>query len=248
MIARGPGRQRRRRPDPLHRPSTCRPDVPTRSVVRRREGLPGRGGRPQGRETPSSRSPGTRSPPRTLPQEHRRRRTAGRSGSRRPERRSVVTIGPLRARQRPGHLPHRHPDQGEDRARLLAAHAPPGSRRDLTWLLTSGTFTGIATSSTARARTRSRAPSASSRDTAQAYRHRSSDYFFVLGYISLALALLNLLPILPARRRAHRDVDPRARSRPRLLAARLPPLQRDRHRRSSSSSSTSGSETICGGS
>ena len=35
------------------------------------------------------------------------------------------------------------------------------------------------------------------RDTAAAYRQSLQDYFFFLGYISLALALLNLLPILP---------------------------------------------------
>ena len=35
------------------------------------------------------------------------------------------------------------------------------------------------------------------RDTAQAYRASLSDYFYLLGFISLALAILNMLPILP---------------------------------------------------
>ncbi|HEX4519870.1 MAG TPA: M50 family metallopeptidase [Gaiellaceae bacterium] len=35
------------------------------------------------------------------------------------------------------------------------------------------------------------------RDTAQAYRVSLADYFYVLGFISLALAILNMLPILP---------------------------------------------------
>jgi regulator of sigma E protease len=35
------------------------------------------------------------------------------------------------------------------------------------------------------------------RDTAAAYRASTQDFLFVVGYISLALALLNLLPILP---------------------------------------------------
>ena len=35
------------------------------------------------------------------------------------------------------------------------------------------------------------------RDTAQAYRVSLSDYFYLLGFISLALAILNMLPILP---------------------------------------------------
>ena len=35
------------------------------------------------------------------------------------------------------------------------------------------------------------------RDTAAAYRASTQDFLLIVGYISLALALLNLLPILP---------------------------------------------------
>ena len=54
-----------------------------------------------------------------------------------------------------------------------------------------------AASSTARAARRSRARSGSSRGSSTALKQGAADYLWVLGLISLSLALLNLLPLLP---------------------------------------------------
>ncbi len=65
------------------------------------------------------------------------------------------------------------------------------------WALTSGTFSGIGHLFLGQGTHQISSTVGIVRDTAAAYRQSLQDYFFFLGYISLALALLNLLPILP---------------------------------------------------
>ena len=116
--------------------------------------------------------------------------------ARRPARPACVVDRPSAREERPGHLPHRHPDQVQDGPRLLALPAARKSAH-LTWALTSGTFTGIGHLFFGQGTHQISSSVGIVRDTADAYRQSLQDYFFFLGYISLALALLNLLPILP---------------------------------------------------
>jgi len=108
----------------------------------------------------------------------------------------LVTLGPLRARY----------DQGvyrigiQIKAKTGLGSSPLTAARksaDLTWTLTSGTFTGLGHLFFGQDTHQISSSVGIVRDTAAAYRESVQDYFFVLGYISLALALLNLLPILP---------------------------------------------------
>jgi regulator of sigma E protease len=108
----------------------------------------------------------------------------------------IVPIGPLRARN----------DQGiyrigiQIKAKTGLGSSPLTAARksaNLTWALTSGTFTGIGHLFFGQGTHQISSSVGIVRDTAAAYRQSLQDYFFFLGYISLALALLNLLPILP---------------------------------------------------
>jgi regulator of sigma E protease len=94
-----------------------------------------------------------------------------------------VVLGPLRAKM----------DSGAYRIGIaIEARTGPGeslaaASRDalvLTWGITSDTVRGIGHLATGR-------------DTNQAWRQGLRDFLFVLGLVSLALGLLNLLPVLP---------------------------------------------------
>ncbi len=108
----------------------------------------------------------------------------------------VVTLGPLRAKN----------DQGTYRigiqikAKTGLGSSPVGAADKsarLTWALTTGTFGGLWHLFHGQDTHQISSSVGIVRDTAAAYRQSLQDFFFFLGYISLALALLNLLPILP---------------------------------------------------
>jgi regulator of sigma E protease len=108
----------------------------------------------------------------------------------------IVRVGPLRARD----------DQGTYRigiqikAKTGLGSSPVGAADKsarLTWALTTGTFGGLWHLFHGQDTHQISSSVGIVRDTAAAYRQSLQDFFFFLGYISLALALLNLLPILP---------------------------------------------------
>ncbi len=76
---------------------------------------------------------------------------------------------------------------------------PAASREALheTWFIVDGEVKGIAQLFVGKGTKDVSSTVGIVRDTAQAYRVSLADYFYVLGFISLALAILNLLPILP---------------------------------------------------
>jgi regulator of sigma E protease len=107
-----------------------------------------------------------------------------------------VVVGPVQARL----------DQGAYRIgisinqRTGPGESPPTATRDaltLTWQITSDTVRGIG--HLARGRDTNQVSSSVGivRVSAAAWRQGLRDFLFVLGYISLALGLLNLLPVLP---------------------------------------------------
>jgi regulator of sigma E protease len=107
-----------------------------------------------------------------------------------------LVLGPLRAR----------PIGGAYRIgiaieqRTGAGESVPAAARDslrLTWQVTSDTVTGLG--HLARGRDTNQVSSSVGivRVSAQAWRQGARDFLFVLGLISLALGLLNLLPVLP---------------------------------------------------
>ena len=107
-----------------------------------------------------------------------------------------VTIGPLRARQ----------DQGAYRigiaieSRTGPGESLPAAARDslrLTWGITSDTVRGIGHLATGRDTNQVSSSVGIVRVSAAAWRQGLRDFLFVLGLISLALGLLNLLPVLP---------------------------------------------------
>jgi regulator of sigma E protease len=107
-----------------------------------------------------------------------------------------VTIGPLRAKN----------DQGtyrigiQIRAKTGLGSSPLAAAQKsghLAWALTTGTFGGLWHLFHGQDTHQISSSVGIVRDTAAAYRQSLQDFFFFLGYISLALALLNLLPILP---------------------------------------------------
>jgi regulator of sigma E protease len=107
-----------------------------------------------------------------------------------------LTLGPLRARK----------DQGVYRIGIvLRATSGPGSSLPVAvWKsvvlgkdITTGTVSGIVGLFHAQGTRQISSTVGIVRDTAAAYRASTQDFLFVVGYISLALALLNLLPILP---------------------------------------------------
>jgi regulator of sigma E protease len=107
-----------------------------------------------------------------------------------------LTIGPIRARNDQG--VYRIGIQIEAKTGLGSSPITAGRKSaQLTWALTSGTFTGLGHLFFGQGTHQITSSVGIVRDTAAAYRQSLQDFFFFLGYISLALALLNLLPILP---------------------------------------------------
>ncbi|MGH3003995.1 MAG: M50 family metallopeptidase [Gaiellaceae bacterium] len=107
-----------------------------------------------------------------------------------------VTIGPLRAKE----------DQGSYRigiaieARTGPGESIPAASRDalkLTWSITADTVRGIGHLATGHDTNQVSSSVGIVRVSAQAWRQGLRDFLFVLGLISLALGLLNLLPVLP---------------------------------------------------
>jgi regulator of sigma E protease len=107
-----------------------------------------------------------------------------------------VTVGPVRARL----------TQGAYRigiaieARTGPGESIPAAALDsvqLTWAVTADTVRGIGHLTTGRDTDQVSSSVGIVRVSAQAWRQGVRDFLFVLGLISLALALLNLLPVLP---------------------------------------------------
>jgi regulator of sigma E protease len=107
-----------------------------------------------------------------------------------------IVVGPLRARL----------DQGAYRigiaieSRTGPGESPPTAARDalsLTWQVTSGTVRGIGHLATGRDTNQVSSSVGIVRVSAAAWRQGLRDFLFVLGLVSLALGLLNLLPVLP---------------------------------------------------
>jgi regulator of sigma E protease len=107
-----------------------------------------------------------------------------------------LVLGPVRARE----------DNGAYRigiaieARTGAGESLPAATADalqLTWSITSDTVRGIAHLATGRDTNKVSSSVGIVRVSAQAWRQGVRDFLFVLGLVSLALGLLNLLPVLP---------------------------------------------------
>ena len=107
-----------------------------------------------------------------------------------------LAIGPLSARK----------DQGAYRIGITL-HGRPGGGKPfpssvwssllLTKEITTGTVSGLVGLFHAQGTHQVSSTVGIVRDTAAAYRASTQDFLLIVGYISLALALLNLLPILP---------------------------------------------------
>jgi regulator of sigma E protease len=107
-----------------------------------------------------------------------------------------VTVGPLRARE----------DSGAYRigiaieAKTGPGESLPAATRDalgLTWRITADTVRGIGHLATGRDTNQVSSSVGIVRVSAAAWRQGARDFLFVLGLVSLALGLLNLLPVLP---------------------------------------------------
>jgi regulator of sigma E protease len=107
-----------------------------------------------------------------------------------------IVIGPIQARM----------DHGAYRigiaieSRTGPGESPPTAFRDalsLTWQITSDTVRGIGHLATGRDTNQVSSSVGIVRVSAAAWRQGLRDFLFVLGLISLALGLLNLLPVLP---------------------------------------------------
>jgi regulator of sigma E protease len=107
-----------------------------------------------------------------------------------------VVVGPLRARL----------DQGAYRigiaieSRTGPGESPPTAAWDalaLTWQITADTVRGIGHLATGRDTNQVSSSVGIVRVSAAAWRQGLRDFLFVLGLVSLALGLLNLLPVLP---------------------------------------------------
>jgi len=107
-----------------------------------------------------------------------------------------IVVGPLRARL----------DQGAYRigiaieARTGPGESVPAATRDalkLTWAVTADTVRGIGHLASGRDTNQVSSSVGIVRVSAAAWRQGARDFLFVLGLISLALGLLNLLPVLP---------------------------------------------------
>jgi regulator of sigma E protease len=106
----------------------------------------------------------------------------------------LVSIGPLRATQMDGVYRigiEEHQGSGEP----LPAAARDSFR--LTWEVVKDTVVGIAHLSTGRDTNQVSGPVGIVRASAAGWRDGASTFLYVLGLISLALGLLNLLPVLP---------------------------------------------------
>jgi regulator of sigma E protease len=107
-----------------------------------------------------------------------------------------LVVGPLRARSSQG----AYKIGIQIKAKTGLGDSPLTAARksgQLSWDITSGTVAGIGRLFFGQGTHQISSTVGIVRDTAAAYRESLQDFFFVLGYISLALALLNLLPILP---------------------------------------------------
>lgn len=107
-----------------------------------------------------------------------------------------VTVGPLRAREdsgayRIGIAIEATTGPGESIA------AAGGDATRLTWSITSQTVRGIGHLATGRDTNQVSSSVGIVRVSAAAWRQGARDFLFVLGLVSLALGLLNLLPVLP---------------------------------------------------
>jgi regulator of sigma E protease len=107
-----------------------------------------------------------------------------------------VSIGPIRAKL----------DQGAYRigiaieSRTGAGESVPAAARDsikLTWDVTAGTVRGLGHLAVGRDTNQVSSSVGIVRVSAQAWRQGLRDFLFVVGLVSLALGLLNLLPVLP---------------------------------------------------
>jgi regulator of sigma E protease len=107
-----------------------------------------------------------------------------------------VVVGPVRAKL----------DQGAYRigiaieSRTGPGESPPTAARDaakLTWQITADTVRGIGHLATGRDTNQVSSSVGIVRVSAAAWRQGLRDFLFVLGLVSLALGLLNLLPVLP---------------------------------------------------
>ena len=107
-----------------------------------------------------------------------------------------VVIGPVQARV----------DKGAYRigiaieSRTGPGESPPTATKDalkLTWQITSDTVRGIGHLATGRDTNQVSSSVGIVRVSAAAWRQGLRDFLFVLGLVSLALGLLNLLPVLP---------------------------------------------------
>lgn len=107
-----------------------------------------------------------------------------------------VVVGPVQARL----------DKGAYRIGIAIesktgpGESPPKAIRDalrLTWQITSGTVRGIGHLATGRDTNQVSSSVGIVRVSAAAWRQGLRDFLFVLGLVSLALGLLNLLPVLP---------------------------------------------------
>jgi regulator of sigma E protease len=107
-----------------------------------------------------------------------------------------IVVGPVRARM----------DQGAYRigiaieSRTGPGESPPTATKDalkLTWQITADTVRGIGHLLTGRDTNQVSSSVGIVRVSAAAWRQGLRDFLFVLGLVSLALGLLNLLPVLP---------------------------------------------------
>jgi regulator of sigma E protease len=107
-----------------------------------------------------------------------------------------VTIGPVRAKL----------DHGAYRIGIAInlktgpGESPPAAARDAlsrTWQITSGTVVGLSHLATGRDTNQVSSSVGIVRVSAAAWRQGLSEFLYVLGLISLALGLLNLVPVLP---------------------------------------------------
>ena len=107
-----------------------------------------------------------------------------------------VVLGPVRAKLNGG----RYRIGIEIKGKNGPGESLPAAGRDSvreTWTIVHGEVVGIAQLFVGKGTRDVSSTVGIVRDTAQAYRVSLADYFFVLGFISLALAILNMLPILP---------------------------------------------------
>jgi regulator of sigma E protease len=109
-----------------------------------------------------------------------------------------ITVGPLRARYDPTQGTYRigiaiKAIRGPGESLLTAT----GDSLHMMRVITTGTISGFANLLHGKGTHQVQSTVGIVKDTASAYRASTQDFLFIVGEISLALALLNLLPILP---------------------------------------------------